>query len=129
MKSKRDLKGATPERLARALLPAVHQVISLAKRWLLGTHHGAVEPAHLPSYLNEFVFRFNRRHSRSPRMVFFGVLELAVAHVPVRYHDLIATRRPRNVPPTAPCRRGHLPSLTRPLANRPWRVGGAVNSS
>ena len=46
-----------------ALLPAVHRVVSLAKRWLLGTHQGSVEPAHLASYLNEFVFRFNRRLS------------------------------------------------------------------
>ena len=50
-----------------ALLPAVHRVVSLAKRWLLGTHQGSVEPAHLASYLNEFVFRFNRRRSRSRR--------------------------------------------------------------
>ena len=40
------------------LLPAVHQVISLAKRWLLGTHQGAADDAHLASYLNEFVFRW-----------------------------------------------------------------------
>ena len=91
-----------------ALLPAVHRVVSLAKRWLLGTHQGSVEPAHLASYLNEFVFRFNRRRSRSRGMVFYRVLELAVAHDPVRYQDLIATRRPRAVrptpaPPTRPC--------------------------
>ena len=43
------------------LLPAVHRVASLAKRWLLGTHQGPVEEDHLPSYMNEFVFRFNRR--------------------------------------------------------------------
>jgi len=61
------------------LLPAVHRVASLAKRWLLGTHQGAVEDAHLTSYLDEFVFRFNRRHSRSRGMVFYRVLELAVA--------------------------------------------------
>ncbi len=46
------------------LLPGVHRVASLAKRWLLGTHHGAVDRAHLASYLDEFVFRFNRRRSR-----------------------------------------------------------------
>ena len=63
-----------------ALLPAVHRVASLAKRWLLGPHQGSVEPAHLASYLNEFVFRFNRRRSRSRGMVFYRVLELAVAH-------------------------------------------------
>ena len=66
-----------------ALLPAVHRVASLAKRRLLGTHHGSVEPAHLASYLNEFVFRFNRRRARSRGMVFYRVLELAVAHEPV----------------------------------------------
>ena len=66
------------------LLPAVHRVASLAKRWLLGTHQGSVEPAHLGSYLNEFVFRFNRRRSRSRGMVFYRVLELAAAHEPVR---------------------------------------------
>lgn len=48
------------------LLPAVHQVISLAKRWLLGTHHGAVEPAHLTSYLNEFVSYSKIQRNRLP---------------------------------------------------------------
>ena len=84
------------------LLPAVHRVASLAKRWLLGTHQGSVEPAHLASYLNEFVFRFNRRRSRSRGMVFYRVLELAAGHEPVRYQDLIATKRPRAVSPTPP---------------------------
>jgi transposase-like protein len=103
------------------LLPAVHRVASLAKRWLLGTHQGSVDEAHLASYLNEFVFRFNRRRSRSRGMVFYRVLELAVARDPVRYHDLIVTRRPRDVPPTPPRTRGRPPSLDRPAANRPWR--------
>ena len=42
------------------LLPAVHRVVSLVKRWLLETHHGSYDEAHLFSYLDEFVFRFNR---------------------------------------------------------------------
>ncbi len=104
------------------LLPAVHRVASLAKRWLLGTHQGSVDDAHLPSYLNEFVFRFNRRRSRSRGMVFYRVLELAVAHDPVRYHDLILAQRPRAVPPVPPPKRGRPPSLERPPANRPWRT-------
>ena len=54
------------------LLPAVHRVASLIKRWLLGTHQGSVDTAHLTSYLNEFVFRFNRRRSRSRGMVFYS---------------------------------------------------------
>jgi ISXO2-like transposase domain/Sigma-70 region 2 len=62
------------------LLPAVHRVASLAKRWLLGTHQGSVDEAHLQSYLDEFVFRFNRRRSRSRGLVFYRVLELAVGH-------------------------------------------------
>ena len=110
------------------LLPAVHRVASLAKRWLLGTHQGSVEPAHLGSYLNEFVFRFNRRRSRSRGMVFYRVLELAAAHEPVRYQDLIATKRPRAVSPTPPEARGHPPSLDRPPANRPWRTASWVRN-
>ena len=46
-------------------LPAIHLVFGLAKRWLLGTHHGAVSAKHLPAYLDEFVFRFNRRTAKS----------------------------------------------------------------
>ena len=48
--------------LASELLPRVHRVVSLLKRWLLGTHHGGVSRAHLDAYLDEFTFRFNRRH-------------------------------------------------------------------
>jgi transposase-like protein len=106
------------------LLPAVHRVASLAKRWLLGTHQGSIKAAHLPSYLHEFVFRFNRRHSRSRGMVFYRVLELAVAHQPVRYRDLIANPgRPRSTPPVPPATRGRPASLDRPQATRPWRIG------
>ncbi len=47
------------------LLPAVHRVASLAKRWLPGTHQGSAGEAHLPACLDEFVFRFNRRRSSS----------------------------------------------------------------
>jgi transposase-like protein len=112
------LRGDDPHKL----LPAVHRVASLTKRWLLGTHQGSVDDVHLPSYLNEFVFRFNRRSARSRGMVFYRVLELAVAHDPVRYHELIATRRPRAVPPVPPTKRGRPPSLQRPPANRPWRA-------
>lgn len=63
----------------------MHRIASLAKRWLLGTHQGSVDEAHLQSYLNEFTFRFNRRRSTSRGMVFYRVLELAVGHEPVRY--------------------------------------------
>jgi len=107
------------------LLQGPHRVASLAKRWLLGTHQGSVDDAHLGSYLNEFVFRFNRRRSRSRGMLFYRALELAVAHAPIRYQDLIAQRRPRPVPPVPPGTHGHPPSLERPPAERPWRRSGA----
>jgi hypothetical protein len=104
------------------LLPAVHRVASLAKRWLLGTHQGSVDAAHLPSYLNEFAFRFNRRRSRSRGLVFYRVLQLAVDHDPVRYRQLIATPEPKATPPRPPVHRGRPPSVQRPPANRPWRT-------
>jgi transposase-like protein len=103
------------------LLPAVHRVASLAKRWLLGTHQGSVDEAHLPGYLNEFAFRFNRRRSASRGLVFYRLLELAAGHDPVRYRDLIVRQRSKAAP-APPGTRGHPPSLERPGANRPWRA-------
>ena len=104
-----------------SLLPAVHRVASLCKRWLLGTHQGSVDAAHLPAYLNEFVFRFNRRRSASRGMVFYRVLELAADHEPVRYADLLASKKPRRAK-RARGGTGHPPSLERPAADRPWRT-------
>jgi transposase-like protein len=104
------------------LLPAVHRVASLAKRWLLGTHQGSVDETHLQSYLDEFVFRFNRRRSHSRGLVFYRVLELAVSHEPVRYRDLAADPKPKAKPPAPPGQRGHPPSIERPRAARPWRT-------
>jgi len=71
-----------------ALLPGVHRIASLAKRSHLGTHQGRVDDAHLQSFLDEFVFRFNRRRSHSRGMVFYQLLQLAVDHDPVRYRQL-----------------------------------------
>ena len=81
------------------LLPGVHRVASLVKRWLLGTHQGSVDEAHLRSYRDEFVFPFNRRRSRSRGMVVYRVLEFAVAHPPVRYRDLVADPQPKQKRP------------------------------
>lgn len=103
------------------VVPGVHRVAALVKRWLLGTHQSSVDPAHLQSYLDEFVFRFNRRRSRARGMLFYRVLQLAVAHDPVRYRDLVADPKPKRIPPRPPTLRGHPPSLDRPPADRPWR--------
>jgi transposase-like protein/predicted RNA-binding Zn-ribbon protein involved in translation (DUF1610 family) len=72
------------------LLPRVHRVVSLLKRWLLGTHQGAVSFAHLDYYLDEFTFRFNRRTSRSRGKLFYRLAQQAVAVEPVPYKRLIA---------------------------------------
>ncbi|MHB8189886.1 MAG: IS1595 family transposase [Ferrimicrobium sp.] len=107
---------------AHVALPGVHRVASLAKRWVLGTHQGSVADPHLQSYLNEFVFRFNRRGSRSRGLAFYRLLELAVDHDPVRYRELIANSQSKKVPPVPPWRRGNPPSLDRPRVERPWRA-------
>jgi len=76
---------------AHASMPGVHRVAALIKRWLLGTHHGAVHPAQLDAYLDEFVFRFNRRSSRSRGLLFYRLLQQAVITAPVTYRQVTAT--------------------------------------
>jgi len=71
------------------LLPRVHHVISLLKRWLMGTHQGAVSLEYLDYYLDEFTFRFNRRRSRSRGKLFFRLLQQAVAIDPVPYKSMV----------------------------------------
>ena len=121
------VKGASGQDASK-LLPGVHKVSSLAKRWLLGTHQGSVDEEHLAGYLNEFVFRFNRRRSRSRGLVFYRVLELALAHEPVRYRDLIANPSPGKRLRPPPGTRGRPPSLERAPAKRPWRTAVPLNS-
>jgi transposase-like protein len=75
------------------LLPRVHHVVALLKRWLLGTHHGAVSHEHLDYYLDEFTFRFNRRRSRARGLLFYRLLQQAVQVDPVRYGDLAGGRK------------------------------------
>jgi transposase-like protein len=84
--------------LASELLPRVHRVISLLKRWLLGTHQGAVTAPHLDYYLDEFTFRFNRRRSRHRGKLFFRLAQQAVAVEPVPYRDLVRNVRRRRRP-------------------------------
>ena len=71
------------------LLPRVHRVISLLKRWLMGTHQGAIGHEHLDEYLNEFVFRFNRRTSASRGKLFYRLAQQAVQMDPVPFAVLI----------------------------------------
>ena len=75
------------------LLPRVHRVISLLKRWLLGTHQGAVGEEYLDYYLDEFTFRFNRRRSRSRGKLFYRLVQQAVQLEPAAYNQLIHPTR------------------------------------
>lgn len=75
---------------AHQSMPGVHRVAALLQRWMMGTHHGAVQPSHFDYYLDEFVFRFNRRTSRSRGLLFYRLLQQAVATGPVTYGDVIA---------------------------------------
>jgi transposase-like protein len=70
------------------LLPVANLVASLLKRWLQGTHHGAPRPSHLDYYLDEFVFRFNRRTSRSRGLLFYRLVQQAVTLSPVIAEDI-----------------------------------------
>jgi transposase-like protein len=81
------LKGK--KEAASELLPRVHLVISLLKRWLMGTHQGAVSHKHLDYYLDEFTFRFNRRRSRSRGKLFFRLAQQAVAVDPITRYQIV----------------------------------------
>jgi len=82
------LKGQ-PLSAATEELPRVHRVASLLKRWLLGTHQGAIAPEHLDYYLDEFTFRFNRRSSASRGKLFYRLIQQAVQVPPVPYRTLV----------------------------------------
>lgn len=82
------------EKRAADTLPRVHRVASLFKRWMLGTYQGRVDPKHLPAYLDEFVFRFNRRTSGSRGLLFHRLMENAVQLKAPTYQTIIST--PKN---------------------------------
>ncbi|MEW6756532.1 MAG: IS1595 family transposase [Candidatus Latescibacterota bacterium] len=73
-------------------MPGVHRVASLLKRWLLGTHHGGIQPQHLDYYLDEFTFRFHRRSSGSRGLLFYRLMQHAAAIGPTTYAQLIGGR-------------------------------------
>jgi transposase-like protein len=74
---------------AITLLPGVHRVASLLKRWLLGTHQGAVQRDYLDYYLDEFTFRFNRRTSASRGKLFYRLTQQAVQIDPVPFDSMV----------------------------------------
>jgi len=77
------------EQEAHELLPHVHLVDSLIKRWINGTHQGNISQKHLPYYLDEFAFRFNRKMSTYRGMLFYRLLQQAVATSPKPINQII----------------------------------------
>jgi hypothetical protein len=82
----------TEAAVGSTLLPLVNRVVALLKRWLLGTHQGAVQPSHLDAYLDEFTFRFNRRTSRSRGKLFYRLAQQVVAVDPVPAKKILGRR-------------------------------------
>jgi transposase-like protein len=115
----RTVMSAQPDP-AHVVMPGVHRIASLLKRWLLGTHQGSASPEHLDAYLNEFTFRFNRRGSRRRGLLFYRLLEQAILAEPVTYRSLVANPGARERPAPVHLRhRGRAPAVL--VADRPWR--------
>ncbi len=98
-------------RPAHEVHPGVHRVASLLKRWLSGTHQGAVRAEHLQGYLEEYTFRFNRRHSGSRGLLFHRLLGQAVATGPVTREKVIGGWWPEPGTVTEPTPEGVIRTL------------------
>ncbi len=85
-------KVQNPRQGGEPLLPRVHLVISLLKRWLFGTLQGSASDKYLDDYLNEFVFRFNRRRSASRGKLFYRLAQQAINAEPATYSMLTSRR-------------------------------------
>lgn len=88
--SNNDVKSSDVIQLA-------HLVASLLKRWLVGTHHGAISHKNLPYYLDEFTFRFNRRTARSRGKLFYRLVQQAIAIDPVPATLIAAAKLPNGL--------------------------------
>lgn len=79
---------------AHEIMPRVHRVTSLLKRWWLGTLQGGVQQQHLDDYLDEFTFRFNRRRSNARGLLFYRLAQQAVAVDPAPYSSILYGKPP-----------------------------------
>lgn len=91
----------TSGKTASTLLPRVHRGAALLKRWFLGIHQGRVSKTHLDYYLDEFIFRFNRRLSRHRGNLFYRLLQQAGSADPVPYSRLVGQKKPHERRPLA----------------------------
>jgi ISXO2-like transposase domain len=95
----------------------VHRVASLLKRWLLGTHHGGWGAQHVEAYLDEFVFRFNRRQSNARGLLFYRLLQNAVALRKMNQEVIVLRPKPAGTKPRG--RKRTRPYSTSAITNTP----------
>jgi transposase-like protein len=74
---------------AHVVMPGVHRISSLLKRWIIGTLQGSISNKHFDYYLDEYTFRFNRRNAKARGLLFYRLLQQAVMIVPVTYKELV----------------------------------------
>ena len=82
---------------AHVVMPRVHKVAALLKRWIMGTLQGGIQHQHLDYYLDEFTFRFNRRRSKSRGLLFYRLAQQAVDVEPVTYRSIVAPDDPGSI--------------------------------
>jgi transposase-like protein len=112
---------------AHELLPAVHRVASLVQAMAAGHPPGLGRPEHLQAYLEEFCFRFNRRHARARGLLFYRLLQYAAGAAPLTYRQMVANPRPKAVnPPGVKGQRSRPGSLAQPPEDRPWRAARSL---
>jgi len=93
----------------------------------MGTHQGEVQPEHLQAYLEEFCFRFNRRHARARGLLFYRLLQYVAGASPLTYRKIVATSRPKAVKPAGvKGPRSKLGTLVLPPEDRPWRAARSL---
>lgn len=86
----REIKNISDsDDFAHVLMPGVHRLAGLLKRWILGTHQGSISGMHLQAYLEEYTFRFNRRNSKSRGLVFKRLIQHSLATKPVTQADIV----------------------------------------
>jgi hypothetical protein len=84
------------------VMPGVHRISSLLKRWIIGTLQGSISDKHFDYYLDEYTFRFNRRNSNARGLLFYRLLQQAVAIAPVTYKEIVGGQEQV----AGPCRNG-----------------------
>lgn len=112
---------------AHVALPAVHRVASLLKRWLLGTHHGGWGAQHVETYLDEFVFRFNRRQSNARGLLFYRLLQNAVALRKINQEVIVLRPKPSGTKPRG--RKRTRPYSTSAITNTPKPRGAKTGAT